>query len=76
MDTIIAMILGMSLADWIFVATSILTAATAFTAVTPSKVDGKYLDAALKFLNILAGNVGRNKNYDAVITKTEKEDSL
>ena len=76
MDTIIAMILGMSVTDWIFVLTSILTAATAITAATPSKADNRALDVALKFLNILAGNIGKNKNLDTVITKTEKEDSL
>jgi len=45
--------------------TGMVTAATAITAVTPSKSDDKVLDAVLKVLNVLAGNVAKNKNKDA-----------
>lgn len=50
----------------------IVTAATAITIITPSKVDdnvlagtGKVLNILLKIVNILAGNFGKNKNADA-----------
>jgi len=43
----------------------IVSAATALTAVTPTKVDDKIVNALLVVLNILAGNVLRNRNDDA-----------
>jgi hypothetical protein len=43
----------------------IVSAATALTAVTPTKVDDKIVNALLMVLNILAGNVLRNRNDDA-----------
>jgi len=45
--------------------TGILTAATAITALTPTKVDNTVVNLLLKVLNGLAGNVGKNKNADA-----------
>jgi hypothetical protein len=32
--------------------------------LTPTKTDDKYVSMALRVLNILAGNVGKNKNAD------------
>jgi len=49
---------------WITAITGTVTAATAITALTKSKSDNKILDAILKILNVLAGNVGKNKNAD------------
>ena len=43
----------------------IVSAATALTALTPSKVDDKIVTTMLMVLNVLAGNVLKNKNKDA-----------
>lgn len=51
---------------WLTAITGVVTAATAITALTPSKSDDEVLDKILKVLNILAGNVGKNKNADDV----------
>jgi len=51
--------------DWITAATVAVTGATALTAITPTKADDKVVNAVLKFLNFLAGNVFRNRNADA-----------
>ena len=53
------------LPDWLVAITSVVTAATAVTALTPSKADDRVLNAILKVLNFLAGNIGKNKNADA-----------
>ena len=45
--------------------TGVITAATAVTAITPTKHDDKILNIVLKVLNILAGNFLKNKNEDA-----------
>tara|TARA_R110000803_G_scaffold210685_2_gene283177 strand:- start:2686 stop:2871 length:186 start_codon:yes stop_codon:yes gene_type:complete len=50
--------------EWALALTGIVTAATAVTALTPTKTDDKYLNIALKWLNIIAGNVKNNKNAD------------
>jgi len=44
--------------------TGVVTAATAITALTPTKVDNKILGGILKVLNLVAGNVLKNKNKD------------
>ena len=49
---------------WVAAITALVTAATGITALTPTKTDNKIVDGALKFLNILAGNVLKNKNAD------------
>ncbi len=42
----------------------VVTLATLVTAITPSRSDNAMMDRVLKFLNLLAGNVGLNKNAD------------
>ena len=49
---------------WLAAVTSVVTAATAITALTPSTSDDKIIDSVLRVLNLLAGNVGKNKNAD------------
>ena len=49
---------------WLVAITTLVTAATAITALTPTKADDKIVNAALKFLNFLAGNFLANKNAD------------
>jgi hypothetical protein len=43
----------------------IVSAATALTALTPSKADDRVVNWVLRVLNVLAGNVMKNKNKDA-----------
>jgi hypothetical protein len=47
---------------WIVAITTVLTAATAITALTPSASDDKIINGILRVLNVIAGNVGKNKN--------------
>lgn len=49
---------------WISAITALVTAATAITALTPTKSDDKFLSVLLRVLNVLAGNVGKNRNAD------------
>lgn len=42
----------------------LIAAATVFTALTPSRSKGILTGRALRFLNLLAGNVGYNRNAD------------
>lgn len=49
---------------WLAALTTLVTAATAITAVTPTQVDDKVANLVLRVLNLLAGNVGKNKNQD------------
>lgn len=51
---------------WLVAVTSVVTAATAITSLTPTKTDDKIINAALRVLNILAGNFGKNTNADDV----------
>jgi uncharacterized membrane protein len=50
---------------WIAAITGIITACTAITALTPSTSDDKIVNFILKILNLLSGNVGKNKNADS-----------
>ena len=49
---------------WLTAITALVTAATAVTALTPTKADDKVVAVALRVLNVLAGNVGKNRNAD------------
>ena len=53
-----------SLPLWLAILTTMVTAATAVTMVTPSKSDDRIINALLRVLNIMSGNVMRNKNED------------
>jgi len=50
--------------DWVQAITGVVTAATAVTALTPTKIDNKVVDILLRVLNIFAGNVAKNRNAD------------
>jgi len=65
--------------DWLLAISGLVTALTAFTAMTPSKLDDAVLGKATKYVNILisfanmgAGNVGKNKNADDDEGKNKK----
>lgn len=49
---------------WVHAITGVVTAATAITALTPTKADDQIIGMILKVLNLLAGNVAKNKNAD------------
>jgi hypothetical protein len=49
---------------WLTAITGVVTAATAITALTPSRSDDEIIDKVLRVLNVLAGNVGKNRNAD------------
>lgn len=49
---------------WLAAITSVVTAATLVTALTPTKTDDKIVNGILKVLNFLAGNFLKNKNAD------------
>ena len=53
-----------SIPAWLIAITSLVTAATAITAMTPTKSDDAFLAAVLRVLNVLAGNFGKNRNAD------------
>lgn len=46
-------------------ASLLITIATAITAVFPSVSENKIYNIAMKVLNFIAGNFGKNKNADA-----------
>ena len=49
---------------WLTAITGVVTAATAITALTPTQSDDAIINTILRSLNLLAGNVGKNKNAD------------
>jgi hypothetical protein len=49
---------------WINAITAIVTAATAITMLTPTRVDDRAIDWLLRILNVLSGNVLKNRNAD------------
>lgn len=53
-----------SLPGWLVAITTVVTACTAITALTPTKKDDVFIGKVLKVLNFLAGNIGKNKNAD------------
>ena len=62
MESISAIIEGFP--AWLVAITTLVTACTAITALTPTKSDDKIVAAVLKVLNVLAGNIGKNRNKD------------
>ena len=50
---------------WITAVTTVVTAAPAIPALTPSKIDDRIIGKVIWFLNIIAGNIMKNKNKDA-----------
>lgn len=54
-----------ALPEWVEAITAIVTAATLLTALTPTKTDNKIVDSIQVVLNVLAGNVLKNKNADS-----------
>lgn len=64
METLLDFIRNGSFEAWIVAFTGVLTAATAITALTPTQTDNKVVNVILKILNVLAGNVLKNKNAD------------
>lgn len=66
MDSIVEFITSGDLNAWLVAVTGVITAATAITALTPTKTDNRIINVVLKVLNVLAGNVGKNKNADDV----------
>ena len=65
MDFIMNLFQNPALGDWIVAITAVVTAATTITALTPTTVDNTVVNIILKILNILAGNVLKNKNIDS-----------
>ena len=58
------MSLWLSVPEWIMALCGLVTAATAITALTPTKTDDKIINVLLKVLNFIAGIVLKNKNAD------------
>lgn len=52
------------LPPWITAVTGVVAAASAITALTPTKTDDKIVSGILKVLNFLALNIFKNKNAD------------
>lgn len=49
---------------WVIAITGLVTAASAITALTPTKKDDKVISKILSFLNLIALNVGNAKPKD------------
>ena len=49
---------------WLHALTGVVSAATLVTALTPTRHDDAAVDTVLRILNLLAGNLGRNRNAD------------
>tara|TARA_R100000808_G_scaffold1066_5_gene5084 strand:+ start:867 stop:1061 length:195 start_codon:yes stop_codon:yes gene_type:complete len=63
MDMVLNLVSGAP--AWVSAVTALVTAATAITALTPTKADDAAVNFVLKILNLLAGNIGKNKNADS-----------
>jgi hypothetical protein len=64
---------------WLQAIMGVLSALTAVTSITPSRLDDQYLGKAtkivnfgLKLMNVGAGNIGRNQNKDSGGTTNTK----
>lgn len=53
-----------NLQEWFEIIAQICLVATMITAATNTTSANKYINIVLKFVNVLAGNVGKNKNAD------------
>lgn len=53
-----------NLDQWFAIAGQICLVATMITAATNTTSVNKYINIVLKIVNVLAGNVGKNKNAD------------
>lgn len=62
MDAILNLVSGAP--AWVSAVTALVTAATAITALTPTKTDDKAISFVLRILNLVAGNIGKNTNKD------------
>ena len=52
--------------EWIIeTVTAAIAVATIITAATPTTSDNAWLNAVLKVINTVAGNIGKNTNKDA-----------
>lgn len=65
-SAIINFITSQEVIDWVEALTILVTGATAVTAITPTKTDNDIVNAILKVLNFIAGNILKNKNADDV----------
>ncbi len=63
MDTILQFFEGFPV--WIVAITSVVSAATAITVLTPTKTDDEIINKILGVLNFVAGNFMKNKNKDS-----------
>lgn len=50
---------------WLVAITTVVTACSALTALTPTTTDDKILNSILKVLNFLSLNIFKNKNADS-----------
>jgi hypothetical protein len=64
METILNFVTSAGFGDWLLAISGLVTASTAITALTPTKVDDKVVNVILKILNFFAGNIAKNKNAD------------
>lgn len=62
MDAILNLVSGAP--AWVSAITAVVTSATLITSLTPTKTDDKIISFILKILNLVAGNIGKNKNAD------------
>ena len=62
MDAILNLVSGAP--AWVSAITAVVTASTLITSLTPTKTDDKGISFVLKILNLVAGNIGKNKNAD------------
>ena len=49
---------------WIAALSTLVAAATSITALTPTQWDNRVVNGLSKVLNILAGNIAKNRNAD------------